>query len=606
MTAMAGRRLPREFLDELLLRTDIVEVIDARVPLRKAGKDYKACCPFHQEKTPSFTVSPTKQFYHCFGCGAHGTAITFLMDYERMSFREAVAELAARAGLALPESVQTDSAPAPAASAELAALLEQVARFYRRQLREHPRAAEAVDYLKGRGLTGAIAAAFALGYAPDGWDALVRAFGQTAAAREALVRAGLAVKNDRGGYYDRFRHRIMFPIHDARGRIVGFGGRVLGGGGAGEPKYLNSPETPLFHKGRELYGLYRARDAIRREGRVLLVEGYMDVVALAQHGIDFAVATLGTAATRDHLERLYRHAPEVVVAFDGDRAGREAAWRALETILAVIQDGRQASFLFLPEGEDPDSLVRREGREGFLERLKQARPLPEFFIEELKARVQGAGRRLDARARLVELARPLLSKVQPGALRRALVDRVADFGLVSNLELTRLIEGQSTTVGARSRREIQGAGMPKEPPSALRLAIAMLLQHPELAAAEKATLCWRLDDPSDPGLTLLDEIIGLIRSAQKINTAALVEYFRDSVHSQTISRLAAWEHPALAEPKEMDLVALLDKLRRDAIKRKVDKLLTNKKNRGLPPEELAELKRLLDERRRIEKVASSQ
>jgi DNA primase len=600
MTAMAGRRLPREFLDELLLRTDIVEVIDARVPLRKAGKEYKACCPFHQEKTPSFTVSPDKQFYHCFGCGAHGTAITFLMEYERMSFREAVAELAARVGLRLPAETAQEAEPGSAStsSTDLVALLEEAARFYRRQLREHPRAAQAVAYLKDRGLTGEIAAAFGLGYAPDGWDSLVRALGTTTAAREALVRAGLAVKKEHGGCYDRFRHRIMFPIHDARGRIVGFGGRVLGG--EGEPKYLNSPETALFHKGRELYGLYRARDAIRREGRVLLVEGYMDVVALAQHGIDFAVATLGTAATRDHLERLYRYAPEVVVAFDGDRAGREAAWRALEVILGVMQDGRQASFLFLPEGEDPDSLVRKEGREAFLARLEQARPLPDFFIEEIKRRVQGAGRRLDARARLVELARPLLSKMQPGALRRALVDRVADFGLVSNLELTRLIEGQ-IRVSARQRGEPRGVGTPKDPPSTLRLAIAMLVQYPQLAA--KATLSWRLDDPSDPGLSLLGEVIDLIRSTPRINTAAIVEHFRDSNHIHTISRLAAWEHPALMEPSEADLAALLDKLRRDAIKGRVDKLLMNQKNHGLRPEEVAELKRLLDEKRRFEKLA---
>ncbi len=589
MTAMAGR-LPREFLDELLLRADIVEVIDARVPLRKAGKEYKACCPFHQEKTPSFTVSPDKQFYHCFGCGAHGTAISFLMEYERMSFREAVAELAARAGLPLPKQVQVYSATEP--STDLRSVLEEAARFYRSQLRTHPQAAEAVEYLKGRGLTGEIAARFRLGYAPQAWDSLVRALGKDQAACEALVRAGLAVKKESGGYYDRFRHRIMFPIHDARGRIVGFGGRVLG---KGEPKYLNTPETPLFRKGCELYGLYGARDAIRREGRVLVVEGYMDVVALAQYGIDFAVATLGTATTREHLERLYRHAPEVIFCFDGDRAGREAAWRALEVTLEAMHDGRQASFLFLPDGEDPDTLVRKEGREAFLERLRYARPLPDFFIEELKARVRGAGR-LDARARLVELARPLMSKLPPGALRRMLIDRVADFGLVSNLELTRLIEGH-VVMQPRPRGSQIGAG-PKEPPSHVRLAVAMLLQHPQLAS--RLPVAWGLDDPTDPGLHLLHDLIGLLRESPKLNTAAIIEHFRDSEYQHYLSRLAAWQHPALVQPSEADLVALLDKLRQAAIKKRVDKLLINQKMYGLKPDEIVELKRLLEEKCRNE------
>lgn len=591
---MAGR-LPREFIDELLLCTDIVELIDARVPLRKAGKEYKACCPFHQERTPSFTVSPDKQFYHCFGCGAHGTAITFLMEYERMSFREAVAELAARAGLPLPKEVQIEVAAEP--STDLLSLLKEAARFYRSQLREHPQAAEAVAYLKGRGLTGEIAARFGLGYAPEGWDTLVRALGKDSAACAALVRAGLAVKKENGGYYDRFRHRIMFPIHDARGRLVGFGGRALG---KDEPKYLNSPETPLFHKGRELYGLYRAREAIQREGRVLVVEGYMDVVALAQYGIDFAVATLGTATTREHLERLYRHAPEVVFCFDGDRAGRQAAWRALEVALGVMQDGRQASFLFLPEGEDPDTLVRQEGRQAFLERLRQARPLPDFFIAELKGRVRGMGR-LDARARLVELARPLVSKVQPGALRRMLIDRVADFGLVSNLELTRLIEGNAVAQ-PRAKGLHPGVG-PKEPPSRVQLAVAMLLQHPQLAS--RLPVAWKFDDPTDPGLRLLHDLIRLLQESPKLNTAAIIEHFRDSEYQHHVSRLAAWRHPALEQPNEADLVALLDKLRREAIKNRVDKLLNNQKIYGLRPEERLELKRLLEEKRRLEGVSSS-
>jgi DNA primase len=375
---MAGR-IPRQFIDELMLRSDIVEVIDARVPLKKAGKDYKACCPFHQEKTPSFTVSADKQFYHCFGCGQHGTVIGFLMEYDRMSFPEAVEELARRAGMEIPKEAGTFE---PEPSGDLLELLREASRFYRAQLREHP---PAIEYLKQRGITGEVARDFELGYAPESWDSLVRALGKDNNAREAMVRAGLAVKKDGGGYYDRFRARVMFPIYDHRGRIVGFGGRIID---KGEPKYLNSPETPLFHKGRELYGLFRARDAIRRSGRVMVVEGYMDVVAVAQSGIDYVVATLGTATTRDHLERLFRHASEVVFCFDGDRAGREAAWRALETTLDVLRDGWQASFLFLPDGEDPDTLVRKEGREAFEARLGKATALADFMFQGLSAKVK--------------------------------------------------------------------------------------------------------------------------------------------------------------------------------------------------------------------------
>ncbi len=301
-------KIPEKFIDDLLSRVDIVDVIDARVPLKKAGKDYKACCPFHEEKTPSFTVSQDKQFYHCFGCGVHGSAIGFLMEYEHMSFPEAVKDLAQRAGVTVPHDTQY-AQDKPDVTAPLLDVLGQADRFYRRMLREHPQAQEAIDYLKRRGLSGEIAADFGLGFAPDGWDNLLKAVGTTEESRAALLTAGLLVKKDAGGYYDSFRHRVMFPIHDHRGRHIGFGGRVLD---QGEPKYLNSPETPLFHKGRELYGLYRARDALKRTGRALVVEGYMDVVALAQFGLDYAVATLGTATTRDHLERLFRHVPEVV------------------------------------------------------------------------------------------------------------------------------------------------------------------------------------------------------------------------------------------------------------------------------------------------------
>ena len=354
---MAGR-IPPSFIDDLLARIDIVDLIGQRIALRKAGKDFQARCPFHDERTPSFTVSPDKQFYHCFGCGAHGTAIGFLMEHDRLAFREAVEELAQRVGLVIPsdgEPIRTGPDQGP-----LYQVLEQAAELYRQQLRSHPEAARAVDYLKGRGLTGEIAARYGLGYAPSGWDFLLSRLGRDPAGRQRLLQAGLITDQD-GKSYDRLRERIVFPIRDRRGRVIGFGGRVLGDG---KPKYLNSPETPVFHKGRELYGLYEAQKARRKLERLLVVEGYMDVIALAQFGIDYAVATLGTATTPEHLQLLLRSAPELVFCFDGDRAGRDAAWKALQTALPLATGNQSLRFLFLPEGEDPDTLVRAEGPGG--------------------------------------------------------------------------------------------------------------------------------------------------------------------------------------------------------------------------------------------------
>ncbi|NIP82922.1 MAG: DNA primase, partial [Gemmatimonadetes bacterium] len=352
---MAGR-IPRQFIDDLLSRVDIVDVVDEYVPLKKGGKDHKACCPFHNEKTPSFTVSADKQFYHCFGCGAHGTAIGFLMEYAHMDFVEAVEDLAARAGLEVPR--EAGSGQREESLQPIYDILARASAWYQKQLRQHPEAGSAKDYLKGRGLSGEIAAQFQLGFAPTGWDNLLGAIGATDAERALMARAGLLVDKGGGGFYDRFRGRVIFPILDRRGRTIGFGGRVLGDD---TPKYLNSPESAIFHKGRELYGLYQARKAAGKPERLIVVEGYMDVVALAQHGIRNAVATLGTAATEAHLEQLFRVSQDVVFCFDGDEAGRRAAWRALETALPAMHDGRQAFFMFLPEGQDPDSLVRERG-----------------------------------------------------------------------------------------------------------------------------------------------------------------------------------------------------------------------------------------------------
>ena len=582
---MAGR-IPREFIDELLNRVDIVEVIDARVPLKKAGKDFKACCPFHDEKTPSFTVSQTKQFYHCFGCGKNGSAIGFLMDYENLSFPEAVTDLAQRAGLTVPTEASGTAAP-DSGSHALLDLLNEAGRFYRNQLRSHPSAGKAIDYLKGRGLSGEITQSFGIGYAPEGWDNLTKVLGKDDPTRDQLVAAGLAAKKEGGGYYDRFRNRVIFPIHDHRGRIVGFGGRVMDP--KDEPKYLNSPETALFHKGRELYGLFRARDAIKKSGRVLVVEGYMDVVALAQHGIDYAVATLGTAATRDHLDRLYRHAPEVVFCFDGDRAGREAAWRALETTLPLLHEGRQASFLFLPEGEDPDTLVRKEGAAAFGARLSAAKPLPDFLFETLMRQVDL--NRLDGRARLVELARPHLSKVAPGALQQLMQDRLSELSRFDPEKLSKLVG----TPQAPVRRPFAGTAGPKEPPSVMRLAIAMLVQHPSLAASVPPD--WQLEYADLPGAALLQDVLTLLRSTPGMNTARVIEHFHGSEHEPALARLAVLQHPALEHDVAAEFPGVLARLREAIARQRAEWLLQKQRAEGLAPAETAELTRLLARRK---------
>jgi DNA primase len=409
-----------------------------------------------------------------------------------------------------------------------------------------------------------------------------------------LFQAGLLIKKDSGGYYDRFRQRVMFPIHDYRGRIIGFGGRVLG---SGEPKYLNSPETPLFHKGRELYGLHRARDAIRREQRVLVVEGYMDVVALAQFGIDYAVATLGTATTRDHLERLFRFAPEAVFCFDGDRAGREAAWRALEIALPTLSDGRQVSFLFLPEGEDPDTLVRKEGKEAFSARLAQALPLPDYLFQTLSAQVDLG--RLDGRARLAELARPLLSKLPQGVLRQLIFDRLAEITQVDARNLATLLPS-----GPAANRPRPPPGRPPHQPvpSLVRLAIALLLHHPGLAR--------QVADPEllrgleRPGMGLLVELIVLLKARELANAGAIIEHFRDSEHQPHLAKLLTWQHPVLDQDFDRcqaEFSGLIDRLRREAIRQQIERLNAKQRVTGSNSEEKAELLRLLAELHEFER-----
>ena len=547
---MAGR-IPESFIDDLVSATDIVEVIEHYVPLKRAGKEFKACCPFHDEKTPSFTVVPDKQFYHCFGCGAHGTAVGFLMDYANMEFVEAVEELARRSGREVPREAGGGRGP-PDGIEPLFEVLEGANAWFRRQLRHHPEAARAVDYLKGRGLSGEIAAEFQLGFAPPGWDGMLGELGAGESARAALLRAGLLVERDGGRLYDRFRDRITFPIHDSKERVAGFGARIIR---SGEPKYLNSPETPVFRKGRELYGLWRARRAGRRPERLLVVEGYMDVVALAQSGIDYAVATLGTAATETHVQRLFRAVNDVVFCFDGDEAGRRAAWRAAENTLPSMRAGRRASFLFLPEGEDPDSLVRTEGSGAFESRLDDALPLSRFLLDHLAAGVDlGTA---EGGARFLDHLRPHLDRIPAGPYRRQLVARIGErFAARAPAgPYRRQIEswfddlsrddspGGLGRLGNRMRAHTERLRGSESPATR---AVRMLLHEPSLAAEAAGAEGMCAADVADADL--LADLIEILHARPDLRTGGLIEHYRPHEWFRRIEALVH-DRPELSDPE---------------------------------------------------------
>lgn len=575
---MTGR-IPQSFIDDLISRVDIVDLIDGFVPLKKAGKDYKACCPFHGEKTPSFTVSQDKQFYHCFGCGVHGTAIGFLIEYDQLSFVEAVEQLANKCGLSIPTDSFSPSKSVAQEGPDLYGLLEKASHYYQQQLKSHPDAKPAVEYLKNRGLSGEIAKRFGMGFVPDGWDNLMKQFEDSEKMKDALLTAGLLSKNDKGRIYDRFRDRIMFPIQDYRGRIAGFGGRITD---KGEPKYLNSPETPVFHKGSELYGLYLARNSIRDIGRSLVVEGYMDVVALAQNGIDYSVATLGTATSKAHLDRLFRHAPEIVFCFDGDRAGKEAAWRALETTLPSMQDGRQASFMFLPDGEDPDSLVRALGKEEFTKLIDTAKPLPEYMIDSLSAQADLS--RMDGSARLAKLAKPLLEKLPNGILHQLIKQRVEQLVGAQLSVTTAPQSGRSPTRKGISR------GTDQQGKTAIQQAIGYLLQHPELGT--RVLNLESLQSSGQPGFSMLADIAESIQLSPAPNTAALLERFRDRKEFSRLESLASWDHILDTEAAADAFDALLLVLNNEIQTARLNQLL-EKSNESRTAEEREEIKLLL-------------
>ena len=537
--------IPESFIQELLHRVDIVDLIDAHVPLRKAGANYAACCPFHNEKTPSFTVSPTKQFYHCFGCGAHGTAIGFLMEYSGQGFVDAIKELAARTGMQVPDDAARASDGPKLHS--LTELMARAAKYYYEQLK---RSEKAIAYLKGRGLSGEIAQKFGIGYAPAGWQNLAEVFEDYTAS--GLQQAGLVIRNEQGKLYDRFRDRVMFPIMNQKGEIIAFGGRVLGDG---EPKYLNSPETPLFEKGREVFGLPQARQALREKNTAIVVEGYMDVVALAQYGVGNAVAALGTATTATHVQKLLRQVDRIVFCFDGDAAGRKAGWRALENSLEALPDQKSIGFAFLPEPEDPDSFVRAQGVEAFDRLVTLAMPLSEFMLRELASRCDMTS--AEGRAKLVAEAKPLLGRLQTPLLRLQLVKRLAEASGFSQSEVEKLCDLRPVARSAPAK-----AARPA--PSLLRPLLRLLLQKPGLAgqvplhalpansaeARAVASLCATILEAGDPApgyAGLLERLRGsevepLLREvAAELMRQPFAEEDVESEFAGVLSRLQEWE-----------------------------------------------------------------
>jgi DNA primase len=604
---MAGR-IPQTFIDELIARADIVEIVSSRVPLKKAGREFKACCPFHDEKTASFWVSPDKQFYHCFGCGAHGTALGFLMQYEQLPFPEAVEEIATRLGLEVPH--EGGSPAAPRGQEELSELLGRVAGFYQECLQDNERAGA---YLQGRGLDTAIVERFRIGYAPDSWNEVLRRFGATDEARRALSAGGLIIEREtpRAGsepWYDRFRDRIMFPIRDPRGRVLGFGGRLLG---AGEPKYLNSPETALFHKGQELYGLHEIRLARISLKRLVIVEGYMDVVRLHQAGIAYAVATLGTATTPEHLKRVFRLVSEVVFAFDGDRAGRAAAWRALQNVLPELREGRELRFLFLPEGEDPDSLVGREGSAAFEARLASALPLSEYLATQL--REQADLSHADGRAKFVALARPLLAKIPQGVYLELLLARIAqDVALSADRlrELLRADLAEAPPAHARAAESATGMGYtPSRRTSArgagvgrrglVTQAIQTLLHFPATATTVSAATVARLEDIGEDelgGITTLRDLLAALRERPGRSGSQLLEQWRERAEHRRLGELHA-EHLLLDEAQAgPELLGILDRVNSQVAaerqSRRYDQLLHQVDSGRATAEERAEFQAL--------------
>ena len=566
--------IPRDFINELVARTDIVDLIDPKVPLKKAGKNHSACCPFHSEKSPSFTVSRDKQFYHCFGCGAHGNVIDFVMEYDRLDFVDAIEELAGHLGLEVPREQGTGKPRDQELSRDLYQLMEEASNFFQNQLRQHTDKQKVLDYLEHRGLSKEVVEHFNIGFAPDGWDGLLSRYRQNQDSQDKLLTAGMVIENDSGKRYDRFRDRLMFPIRDRRGRVIGFGGRVLG---EGTPKYLNSPETPIFHKGNELYGLYELKQRHKNPEKVLIVEGYMDVVALAQFDVDYAVASLGTSTTADQFQLLLRSAKEVICCYDGDKAGKAAAWRALETALPLLKPGNQVRFMFLPEGEDPDSLVRKIGKDAFEKMYDEASTLESFLFSNLIL-IHGTDE-----GALAKDAISYIEKVQDTILQDVLLKNLA-YKLKKNnvLELKRdIFINTNTASNQANNKALKGRGTP------LRLAIALLVQHPRLG--ENLPEQPALKHIQMAGIDLLTLVLDLTRG-QVISSAQLLEQFRGDNQFSTLKKLTQWDHQVADENLLQKLKETLVWLNNQYLEQRYQEL-SMKKN--LTKEERLQLSKLI-------------
>lgn len=579
--------VPRSFINDILAKADIVDVVNSRVKLKKAGSNnYQACCPFHHEKTPSFTVSKNKQFYHCFGCGAHGNAISFLMEYDKLEFLEAVEELADFLGLDVPreQSSENKDRRPPINSQtkrDLYGLMADIATAYQKEL---PSSVPAQAYLQKRGLTPEIIQRFGIGFVPDSFDFVLRKFGQNKEDQKKLIELGMLSQNERGKIYDRFRHRIMFPIRDRRGRTIAFGGRVLGDE---KPKYLNSPETVTYHKGNELYGLHEVLQVQENPECLLVVEGYMDVVSLAQFGVNYAVASLGTATTPEQLQQAFRVTEQVVCCYDGDRAGREAAWRALENGLALLEDGRQLKFIFLPDGEDPDTFIRQYGKSAFEDFLKNALSLSDFLFQQLLPQVDLSSK--EGKSKLAALAIPLINRISGEMLRLYLRDILAKkLGLIDQHQLEQFIPTQAE----KSESAVQKTAEFKRTP--MRLLIALLLQNPQLANLDYDLS--PLSGLNEPGFDLLEKLTALCRENVGITLGQILEYWRDSEYIKPLEILATWDHLIEDANIENTFIETLSFLFMQLTEKRIESLIAKDRSVGLAEAEKKELMLLLSNR----------
>lgn len=581
---MSGK-IPHSFIDDILARTDIVDLIDSRVKLKKQGRDYQACCPFHHEKTPSFTVSPKKQFYHCFGCHAHGNAISFLMEYDKLEFVEAIEELASLHGLEVPREKSTLDEKTRVSfktKRNLYELMQEIAKFYQEQLTQN---IPAQNYLQQRGLSIEIIQRFQIGFSPQQSSFFIKKFATNREEIQKLFDVGMVNKRESGELFDRFRQRVTFPIRDRRGRVIAFGGRIITQSD-NRPKYLNSPESVTYHKGYELYGLFEALQINDSPEMLVIVEGYMDVVALAQFGVDYAVASLGTATTTEQLQLAFRSTEQIICCYDGDRAGRDAAWRALENALPLLEDGRQLKFIFLPEKEDPDSFIRQYGKEGFEDYIHQAQSLSEFLFNTLSAKVDFSSK--EGKAKLASLAIPLIQKVPGEMLRLSLRDMFGQkVGIFNPDKLDRLLSNQQQV---EYKQKIPKTV--KRTP--MRVLIALLLQNTNLAKIVPDLSPLKV--LQEPGLDLFEKIVILCRENVGIRAGQILEHWRDTEYSQALEILATWEHAVDDDKIEQEFRETLIHLYKQLVDKRIEELIGQERMVGLTNDEKIELAQLLSKK----------